>query len=199
MLSHARNVLARILCSISTGITCSLVRSTLGPSPAMITSWMCQRNWLATAVCECGSTGRSPLLQLTTTNKVMYRSGGLAFQDVMNYAMCLSSVIASAAARSMVSMVSCNSVTNLTLRLAAKSEDTDVITLSRTSLSHLRSYLSLARFTPNFYVSCEWWLTCRRLSISSCWGRRWYLEWAFYLPIDLITLVQSSGRAATSG
>jgi len=37
-LSHARNVLARNLCSISTGITCSLVRSTLGPSPAMITS-----------------------------------------------------------------------------------------------------------------------------------------------------------------
>jgi len=29
-LSHARNVLARSLCSISTGITCSLVRSTLG-------------------------------------------------------------------------------------------------------------------------------------------------------------------------
>jgi len=37
-LPHARNVLARNLCSISTGITCSLVRSTLGPSPAMITS-----------------------------------------------------------------------------------------------------------------------------------------------------------------
>ena len=29
MLSHARNVLARILCSISTGITCSLVKRTL--------------------------------------------------------------------------------------------------------------------------------------------------------------------------
>jgi len=37
-LSHARNVHARNLYSISTGITCSLVRSTLGPSPAMITS-----------------------------------------------------------------------------------------------------------------------------------------------------------------
>jgi hypothetical protein len=38
MLSYARNVLGRILCLISMGITCSVVRSTLGPSPAMITS-----------------------------------------------------------------------------------------------------------------------------------------------------------------
>ena len=37
-LSHARNVLARNLCSISTGITCSLVRKTLGPSQPIITS-----------------------------------------------------------------------------------------------------------------------------------------------------------------
>ena len=37
-LSHARNVLEKNSCSISTGITCSLARSTLGPSPAMITS-----------------------------------------------------------------------------------------------------------------------------------------------------------------
>jgi len=35
MLSHTHNMLARILCSISTGITCLLVRGTLGPSPAM--------------------------------------------------------------------------------------------------------------------------------------------------------------------
>jgi len=37
-LSHARNVLARNLCLIITGITCSLVSSTLGPSQVMITS-----------------------------------------------------------------------------------------------------------------------------------------------------------------
>jgi len=37
-LSHTRNVLARNLCSISTGITCSLVRITLGPLLVMITS-----------------------------------------------------------------------------------------------------------------------------------------------------------------
>jgi len=41
----------------------------------------------------------------------------------------------------------------LTLRLASRSTDTDVITLPRTSLSHLQSYLSLARFILNFYVS----------------------------------------------
>ena len=54
----------------------------------------------------------------------------------------------------MASMVSCNLVTTLTLGPAARSEDTDVIMLSRRLLSHLRSYLSLARFTLNFYVSC---------------------------------------------
>ena len=37
-LSHARNVLAKFLCSISTGIMCSRARSTLGQSPAMTTS-----------------------------------------------------------------------------------------------------------------------------------------------------------------
>jgi len=78
------------------------------------------------------------------------------------YGMCLSSVIGSAAARSMASMVSCNSETTLTLGLASRSTDTDVITLPRTSLSHLQSYLSLARFILNFYVSCGCWLTCRR-------------------------------------
>ena len=62
--------------------------------------------------------------------------------------------LVSAAACSIASMVSCNSVTTLTLGLAARSEDTDAVTLSRTSLSHLRSYLSLARFTMNVYVSC---------------------------------------------
>ena len=106
--------------------------------------------------CENVSTASSPLLQLVTTNKVMYRPWSLAFQDMMIwYGMCLSSVIGSAAARSVASMVSCYSVTTLTLGLAARSEDTDVITLSRTSLSHLRAYLSLAQFTLNFYVSCE--------------------------------------------
>jgi len=59
----------------------------------------------------------------------------------------------SAVACNMASMVSCNLVTTLMLGLAARSENTDVITLSRTSLSHLRSYLSLARLTLNFYVS----------------------------------------------
>jgi len=54
---------------------------------------MCWRNWLATANCECVSTVRSPLLQLTATNKVMYRPWRLAFQDMMIwYGMCLSSV-----------------------------------------------------------------------------------------------------------
>jgi len=52
------------------------------------------------------------------------------------------------------SMVSCKLVTTLTLGLAGRSEDTDVIMLSRTSLSQLRSHLSLARFTLNSYVSC---------------------------------------------
>ena len=36
MLLYARNVLGRILCLISMGITCSVVRSTLGPSLVMI-------------------------------------------------------------------------------------------------------------------------------------------------------------------
>jgi len=50
----------------------------------------------------------------------------------------------------------------LTLGLASRSTDTDVITLPRTSLLHLQSYLSLARFILNFYVSCGCWLTCRQ-------------------------------------
>jgi len=54
----------------------------------------------------------------------------------------------------LASMVSCNSVTTLTRRLASRSRETDVIMLPRTSLSHLQSYLSLARFILNFYVSC---------------------------------------------
>jgi len=50
--------------------------------------------------------------------------------------------------------ISSSSVTTLMLGLASRLIDTDVITLSRTLLLHLRSYLSLARFTLNFYVSC---------------------------------------------
>ena len=84
----------------------------------------------------------------------------------------LLSVIGLAAARSMVSMSSCNSVTTLTLELAARSVDSDEITLPRRLLLYLRSYLSLARFILNFYVSCGWWLTCRRLSISISLGTR---------------------------
>ena len=70
------------------------------------------------------------------------------------YGMSLLPVIGSAAARSIASMVSCDPVTTLTLGLAARTEDTDVIMLSRTSLLHLRSYLLLAKFTLNYYVSC---------------------------------------------
>jgi len=78
-----------------------------------------------------------------------------SIQDMMIwYAMCLSSVIGSAAARSMTSMISCNSVTTLVHGLESSFIDTDVITLSRTSLSHLQSYLLPARFTLNFYNSC---------------------------------------------
>ena len=51
--------------------------------------------------------------------------------------MCLSSVVGSAPARRMASMVSCNSETTLMLRLASRLIDTDVIMLSRTLLSHL--------------------------------------------------------------
>jgi len=58
-------------------------------------------------------------------------------------------------------------VTTLMLGLALRLIDTDVITLSRTLLSHLRSYLSLARFILNFYVSRGWWLTGRRWARSS--------------------------------
>jgi len=86
--------------------------------------------------------------------------------------MCLSSVIGSTAARSMASMVSCILATTLTLGLAAKSANSDVITLPRISLSHLQSYLSLARFILNFYVSCGCWLTCRRSSTSISLGTK---------------------------
>ena len=58
--------------------------------------------------------------------------------------MYLSSEIKSAAACSMASMVSCNSVTTLTLGLASRTIDTDVIMLPRISLSHLQSYPSEA-------------------------------------------------------
>jgi len=76
---------------------------------------------------------------------MMHRPCNLAFQDMMVlYGMCLSSVIGLpeiglAAARSMASMVSCNSVTALTLGLAARSKNSnlDVIRLPRTSLSYL--------------------------------------------------------------
>jgi len=109
-------------------------------------------------------------LQLTATNKVMYRPWSLAFQDTMIwYGMCLSSVIGSAAARSMASMVSCNSVT---LGLASRSIDTDVITLPRTLLSHLQSYLSLASSILNVYISFGCWLTCRRSSTSIALGTK---------------------------
>ena len=60
-----------------------------------------------------------------------------------------------------------HSVTTLMLGLASRLIDTDVITLSTRyrhdyAVLHLRSYLSLGVFTLNFYVSCGWWLTCRR-------------------------------------
>jgi len=65
------------------------------------------------------------------------------------------------------SMVSCNSVTTSTLGLASRTTDTNVNMLPRTSLSHLQSYLSLARFILNFYITCGCWLTCRRSSTSN--------------------------------
>jgi len=86
--------------------------------------------------------------------------------------MCLSSVTGSAAAHSMASMVNCNSVTTLTLGLAARLANSDVIMLPRTSLSHLQSYLLPARFILNFYVSCGCWLTCRRSSTSISLGTK---------------------------
>jgi len=66
-----------------TGITCKLEISTLGPSPVMITSRICRRNWLAIIACECAFTARSTPLQLIATNKVVYRSSSLVFQDMM--------------------------------------------------------------------------------------------------------------------
>jgi len=42
--------------------------------------------------------------------------------------------------------------------------------LPRTSLSHLQSYLLLARFILFFYVSCGCWRTCRRSSTSISLG-----------------------------
>ena len=59
-------------------------------------------------------------------------------------------------------LIGFNSVTTFTLGLAARSADSDVITLPSTSLLYLRSYLSLARFILNSYVSCGWGLTCRQ-------------------------------------
>jgi len=71
-----------------------------------------------------------------------YWPWSLAFQDTtIWYGMCLSSVTGSATARSMASMANCNSVTTLTLGLAARLANSDVIMLPRTSLSHLQSYL----------------------------------------------------------
>ena len=84
--------------------------------------------------------------------------------------MCLSSVIGSAAACSMASMVSCNLVTTLTLGLAARLANSDVIMLPRTSFSHLQSYLLPARFILNFYISCGCCWTCRRSSTSISLG-----------------------------
>ena len=75
-------------------------------------------------------------------------------------------------AHSMASMVSCNSVTTSKLGLASRTTDTDVIMLPRTSLSHLQSYLSLARFILNFYFSCGCWLTYRRSSTSISLGTK---------------------------
>ena len=87
------------------------------------------------------------LAKNSATNKVMYRPWSLAFQDTtICYGMCVSQVTGSAAARSMASMVSCNSVTTLTLGLAAILANSDVIMLPRTSLSHLQFYLLPARF-----------------------------------------------------
>ena len=54
-------------------------------------------------------------------------------------------------------------VTTLTLGLASRFANSDVIMLQRTSHLHLQSYLLPARFILNFYVSCECWLTCRRV------------------------------------
>jgi len=97
----------------------------------------------------------------------------LSFQDTTTwFGMCLSSVIGSAAARSMVSMVSCNSATTLTRGLAARLANSDVIVLPRTSLSHLQSYLSLARFILNFYASGWCWLTCRPSSTLMSLGMK---------------------------
>jgi len=78
----------------------------------------------------------------------------------------------SAAARSTASMVSCNSATTLTLGLASRTTDTNIIMLPRRSLSHLQSNLSLARFILDFYVSCGCWLTCRRSSTSISLGTK---------------------------
>jgi len=58
----------------------------------------------------------------------------------------------------------------LTLGLASRSTDTDVIKLPKTSLLHLQSYLSLAKSILNFYVSCGCWLTCRRSSTFNLVG-----------------------------
>jgi len=66
----------------------------------------------------------------------------------------LSSVIGLAAARSMAPMASYNSLITLTLWLAAKWANSDVITLPRASLYYLQSYLSPARFILTSYVSC---------------------------------------------
>jgi len=73
---------------------------------------------------------------------------------------------------SMVSMVSCNLVTTLTLGFAPRFANSDVIMLQRTSHSHLQSYLLPARFILNFYVSCGCWLTCRLSSTSISLGTK---------------------------
>jgi len=113
------------------------------------------------------------LAKNSATNKVMYRPWSLAFQDTtICYGMCVSQVTGSAAARSMASMVSCNSVTTSTLGLAAILANSDVIMLPRTSLSHLQSYLLPARFILNFYVSCGCWLTCIQSSTSISLGTK---------------------------
>jgi len=66
----------------------------------------------------------------------------------------------------------CNLVTTFTHKLAARSANSDMILLPRISLSYLQSYLSLARFILNSYVSCGRWVTCRHLCISISSGMK---------------------------
>jgi len=71
-------------------------------------------------------------------------------------------------------MASCSSVTTLMPGLAARLENLNVtqVTLPRTSILYLRSYLSLAIFILHSCVSCRWWLTCNRLGMSISFGMK---------------------------